>query len=130
MKALLICSLIITSVSIFALEGRQNVEKINQTSMSDSLARKYEGELEYRKKQLKEYNEKILAMTNDYDQLFSKFRQLQSEKQNLIMDNDKLAQALKETGEYAPELANKMYSDKTRLPASVDENNSKNNKKK
>lgn len=120
MKALFITTLFTLSLSSFALEGRQNVEKINLTSMSDSLARKYEGELEFKKQQLKKANEKIIIMTNDYSDLFSKYRQVQSEKQFLIMQNDELAAALKNSGNLTPELADKMQGTKTRLPASVD----------
>lgn len=120
MKALLFGSLLFATLPVLALEGRQNVEKINQTAMAESLARKHEGELFLRKKQLETAHQKIVTLTNDYDQLFSKFRQVQSEKQYLLMQNDQLLEAIKNSGTTSPELAEKMKEYSGRMPASTE----------
>lgn len=102
-----------------AMTEAEKIEKINLLAPSESLNRKHESELAYKNQLLKKNNDKILELANNYEELFSKYRLVQSEAEYLRKQNDSLIEALKNSGSYTPELAGKNKASDGRMPASA-----------
>lgn len=119
MKKFILTSLFISSFSAMAMTEAEKIEKINLLAPSESLNRKHESELAYKNQLLKKNNDKILELANNYEELFSKYRLVQSEAEYLRKQNDSLIEALKNSGSYTPELAGKNKASDGRMPASA-----------
>ncbi|EQC46521.1 hypothetical protein [Bacteriovorax sp. Seq25_V] len=125
MKTKLLLSIILISSSVFALEGLQNVAKINAVAKDQAMARKFESRLAYEMDMNKLANKKIQTLLQDNDKLASDYRAAITQNQFLKLQNNALIETIKKNGNFTQELAEKYQPSTNRMPASVQDNKSK-----